>query len=97
METYLSKPLGVEVFPLGASTDVILRKNIEEITTEDGTVWKCEEVQRRVPGAMTLEQAREQFDALWDSAEEGEQSDSVETRVADLEAAIDLLLSGAVV
>lgn len=100
IESYAKQPLDVEVFPIGEYTDIILRRNIKEIMSEatEGqeaqTIWRCEEVQRRVSGAVTLEQAREQFDALWDGTA---QADSVEARVAELEAAIDLLLSGATV
>ena len=50
-ERYLLKPAEVDVFPLKSGTDVILRKNIAEISVknEEGagtyTAWECEEVQ----------------------------------------------------
>ena len=67
-ERYLSKPLEIEVYPVKSGTDVILRKNIEEVTVknEDGPgtykVWDCDEVQFRYPGTITEEEISTDFE-----------------------------------
>ena len=61
-ERYLSKPLEIEVYPVKSGTDVILRKNIAEISVknEEGagtyTAWECDEVQFRTLGTITAEE-----------------------------------------
>lgn len=71
-ERYLSKPLDIETYLVKSGTDVILRKNIEEVTVqgEDGSgsykVWDCDEVQFRYPGTITKEEIEEDFDTWWD-------------------------------
>ena len=58
-ESYLSQPSAVEVYPVFSGTDVILRKNIEEVEKTEAyggdketsyKVWECDEVQLRYPG-----------------------------------------------
>lgn len=70
-ERYLSKLLEIEVYPVKSGTDVILRKNIEEVTVknEDGPgtykVWDCDEVQFRYPGTITPQEIEEDFETWW--------------------------------
>ncbi len=72
-ETYASRPQEVEVFPLEKGTDIILRKNIEEVTEEEGgkpyTVWECEELQCRTTETVTVVDVTNNFDAWWAYAE----------------------------
>lgn len=74
-ENYLSKPLAVEVFPVDGGADVIMRKNIEEVTRQETnfeeisetTVWECDEVQFRYPGFVTSEEIEEDFDYYFEN------------------------------
>ncbi len=74
-ESYASRPQEVEVFPLEKGTDIILRKNIEEVTKEpeEGgkpyTVWECEELQCRTAETVTVVDVANNFDAWWTYAE----------------------------
>lgn len=74
-ESYASRPQEVEVFPLEKGTDIILRKNIEEVTREpeEGgkpyTVWECDELQCRTTQTVTVADATDNFDAWWAYAE----------------------------
>ena len=75
-ESYASRPQEVEVFPLEKGTDIILRKNIEEVTkepTEEGgksyTVWECDELQCRTTETVTISDVANNFDAWWAYAE----------------------------
>lgn len=67
-ERYLSKPAEVDIFPLKTGTDVILRKNIEEISVknEEGAgaykAWECDEVQFRYPRTITAEEISTDFE-----------------------------------
>jgi len=69
-ESYLGKPAEVEVFRVGKSTDVIIRKNIEEVqrTNEDGstyTEWQCDEVQYHYPGLVTRDIIEADLETWW--------------------------------
>ena len=74
-ESYASRPQEVEVFPLEKGTDIILRKNIEEVTKEpeEGgkpyTVWECDELQCRTTETVTISDVANNFDAWWTYAE----------------------------
>lgn len=74
-ESYASRPQEVEVFPLEKGTDIILRKNIEEVTREpeEGgkpyTVWECDELQCRTTETVTVADVTSNFDAWWAYAE----------------------------
>ena len=65
--TQSSTPLArvtVERRPDGLS-DVWLRKNIVETMTDDGPVWEAVELHFVSVDALTVEQAENQFAALW--------------------------------
>lgn len=69
-ESYLSKPPAVEVYPLISGTDIILRKNIEQVEREetmDGeisryTAWECDEAQYRYKGTTAKDDVEQKFD-----------------------------------
>lgn len=77
-ESYLSQPSAVEVYPVFAGTDVIMRKNIELVDKEDiqdgkknkYKVWECEEVQFHYQGKVTQEEIESDFDYWYAKAEE---------------------------
>lgn len=68
-EIYSSIPQEVSIFTVGEKTDVILRKNIEqiELTDENGsyTAFQCDEVQFRYEGVLTKEEIQSNFDKWW--------------------------------
>lgn len=75
-ESYVQRPQEVETFLVSNGTDIILRKNIEEVTkesTEEGgepyTVWECDELQCRTTGQVTAAEVADSFDAWWAYAE----------------------------
>lgn len=76
-ESYLSQPQPVEVYDVKAGTDVILRKNIEQIEKEDiqdgkvamYTCWECDETQYRHRGNISLNKVAEKFDYFWNLAD----------------------------
>ena len=71
-ESYLSQPSAVEVYPVFAGTDVIMRKNIELVDKEDiqdgkknkYKVWECEEVQFHYQGKVTQEEIEADLDVI---------------------------------
>lgn len=73
-ETYLLKPSEIEVYPVFDGTDVILRRNFEEIEVreeeEETKVWECDEVQFKYRGKLTEEKIKEKFD-YWYALGEG--------------------------
>lgn len=83
-ERYLSKPLEIEVYPVKSGTDVILRKNIEEVTVknEDGPgtykVWECDEVQFRHPGTITAEEISADFEYWFENGPKISQGEDVD-------------------
>ena len=68
-EIYSFIPEEVLTFIVGEKTDVILRKNIEQVTkTEEGQpyqVYECDEVQFRYNGILTKEEVQSNFDKWW--------------------------------
>lgn len=68
-EIYSSIPQEVSIFTVGEKTDVILRKNIDqiELTDENGsyTAFQCDEVQFRYEGVLTKEEVQPNFDKWW--------------------------------
>lgn len=76
-ESYLSQPSKVEVYAVDTGTDIILRKNIEEVEKTDiqegkeiaQKVWECDEVQLRYPGNATAEEVESDFDYWFKKAE----------------------------
>lgn len=81
-ESYLSQPPTVEIYPVFGGTDIILRRNLEQVEKEDQTenegqnegkrtyqVWECDEVQYHHKGSVTAEEVTEKFDYWWEIAE----------------------------
>lgn len=76
-ESYLSQPQPVEVYAVKAGTDIILRKNIEQVEKEDiqdektvtHTCWECDETQYRHRGNISLNEVAEKFDYFWNLAD----------------------------
>ena len=68
-DIYSSIPQEVSIFTVGEKTDVILRKNIDqiELTDENGsyTAFQCDEVQFRYEGVLTKEEVQSNFDKWW--------------------------------
>lgn len=85
-ESYLSKPPAVEVYPVSSGTDIILRKNIEQIEKEeimDGeasryTVWECDEVQYRHKGSVTQKEVEQKFDYWFAIADGKSEIDAID-------------------
>ena len=77
-ESYLSQPPAVEVYPVKNGTDIILRKNVEQVEKEESqdgekrtyTCWECDEAQYRHKGIVTKEEVEEKFD-YWFAIAEG--------------------------
>ena len=67
-ECYALKPAEIEVFPHGNVSDLILRKNIENVEAEDGNRWECDEVQIRVSGFLDVTSVLNDFDSWWAKA-----------------------------
>lgn len=72
-ESYLWKPQKVEVHAAKKGTDVILRRDITQITRKEEsteeTVWECEERQFRYNEKLTEETILSNFDYFWALAE----------------------------
>ena len=85
-ESYLSQPPKVEVYAVESGTDVILRKNIEEVEKtdiQDGnenkyTVWECDEVQMRYKGELTKEIIEDNFDYYFELADGKDEVDAID-------------------
>ena len=85
-ESYLSQPSAVEVYPVFSGTDVIMRKNIEQVDKEDiqdgkkskYKVWECNEVQFHYNGEVTEKEIEADFDYWFKKAEEVPDPSSVE-------------------
>lgn len=94
--TYSTQPLErVAYYPQGDGTAVaLLRDNVAEEVTEDGTVWAADEVQ--VGTTLSLAEVEERFDELW--VRGVTESRPLEERVGELEAlldaAIEVILGG---
>lgn len=65
-ERYLHKPQEVETHLTKMGTDVILRKDIEEVIVQDDsgeyTVWDCYQAEFKYPGSITPEELAADFD-----------------------------------
>lgn len=94
MEHYTLKPCAVQVFPVDGGTDIILRRNITETSTEDGTpAWMCEERQFRHRDSVSADEIESDFETWW-NYNGSAAGQTAEARIADLEEALDLILSG---
>ena len=106
MEIYAEKPERVEVYPLpDGQSDVIMRDKIEQvegIPTQEGEeppkVWRCEEVQGRVPGPVDREKVKKDWKTWWQRLAfppEKEPDPTMEERVEVLEGAVlEIIMSG---
>ena len=85
-ESYLSQPQKVEAYAVGSETDVILRKNIEEVKKTEihddeeskYTVWECDEVQMRYKGELEKEKIEENFDYYFELADGNDEIDAID-------------------
>lgn len=86
-ESYLSQPPKVETYAVESGTDIILRKNIEEVEKTEiyggdkeisYKVWECNEVQLRYPGSVTAEEIENDFDYWFEKAESFPESTQAE-------------------
>ncbi len=85
-ESYLSQPQKVEAYAVGSETDVILRKDIEEVEKTEihddeeskYTVWECNEVQMRHKGELEKEKIEENFDYYFELADGKDEVDAID-------------------
>ena len=88
-ETYCSIPEAVLTFPVGAKTDIIMRKNIEKVTKQGNSdeesydAYECDEVQFRYDGKLTQEEIEKDFDYWWEYP--AKSAMTLDERVAALE------------
>lgn len=65
-EYYVNKPAEIEVFRHGGSTDIILRKSIEQEQDEEGNErWVCEEAQARLSDTIAEASVQAEFTRYW--------------------------------
>lgn len=65
-ESYVVKPAEIEVFYHGGGTDIIMRKNIQEVPDEEsGTKWECDERQIRYGSAVSSSEAKASLSRFW--------------------------------
>lgn len=65
-ECYAAQPERVELFVHGCTTDLILRRDIQQIVDEDGNPkWECREAQTRYDGVLVKAEVERQFDRWW--------------------------------
>jgi len=98
-QIYAIRPAPVEVFDLGEKTDIILRRDIQEITktmepaevggaAEEYTAYSCNEAQIRKEGHLSAEEVTEDAQRLWEEAVSGETiGPTIEQRISALETA----------
>lgn len=96
-ESYLEKPLDIEVYQVDGGTDIIIRENIEEVQKEENqdektyryNVWACDEIQLRYKGDITAEEVREKLDYIIGLAEGTEKEPTPKERLTALETITD--------
>lgn len=65
-ECYAVKPAEVEVFSHEEATDIILRKNIQEVPEDEGgTRWECDERQMRIASAVSVSEVKANLARYW--------------------------------
>ena len=64
-ENYVKQPPEVEVWPHGGGCDIILRRNIEVVTDEDGEYWECEERQIRLTEEVDTQEVSSNVEKFW--------------------------------
>ena len=92
---YCKQPEAVTYMPLPeGGADVWLTKNAVQIADgEDAGMWEADEVYFRT--MMAKEDVEANFDTLFGRDELLTDSEAVETRIADLEEALGMILEGA--
>ena len=102
IEIYATQPAPVECYPVGGDTDIILRRNIEQLPEADGedapTGWRCEERQFRYAGKLDAATVQADFDRWWAYDPAADAPPTLADRVAALEEAqlamMDLAMEG---
>ena len=65
-ECYVVKPADTEVYIHGGGSDIILRKNIQEVPDEEaGTRWECDERQFRYDTPVSFATVKSNFSRFW--------------------------------
>lgn len=68
-ENYAVKPAEVEVYNHGGGSDIIMRKNIQEVQCEEfGTVWECDERQMRHNAIVSELDVKNNLSRYWSMA-----------------------------
>lgn len=90
-KTYSSEELeAIKYYPqLDGTAVVLLRDNIEQVETEDGTYWQADEVS--VTTDLTEAEVEDDFDALWVEGETA--SKPLAQRVSELEELSDAMMA----
>lgn len=102
IEIYATQPAPVECYPVGGDTDIILRRNIEQLPDAGGedalTGWRCEERQFRYAGKLDAATVQADFDRWWAYDPAADVPPTLAERVAALEEAqlamMDLAIGG---
>lgn len=91
IEVYATQPAPVECYPVGGDTDIILRRNIEQLPEAEGedapTGWRCEERQFRYAGKLDAATVQADFDRWWAYDPAADVRPTLADRVAALEEA----------
>lgn len=102
MEFYARKPDNVDVFLHNGCTDIILRKNIVPVVSDNGDSWQCEERQMRVAGIHERDSIQLDFEKWWNLAETGGRSldarvETLELDSSEIREALNMILERTVV
>ena len=85
-EYYSLQPPRIELYSVFSGTDIILRKNIEQVEKEelqDGkekkyTIWECEEIQYHYEGELKKEDVESRFNYWFAIAEGKKEIDAID-------------------
>lgn len=85
-ECYVTKPAEVETYTHGGGSDIILRKNIQEVPDEDGgTKWECDERQIRYGVPVSFADVKANLSRFWALAgDESPLEDAKAKKIADM-------------
>lgn len=102
MEFYARKPDNVDVFLHNGCTDIILRKNVVSVVSDDGDSWQCEERQMRVAGIHERDSIQLDFEKWWNLAGTGGRSldarvETLELDSSEIREALNMILERTVV